>query len=161
MTADEVREVEKFLFHEAQLADESQYSDWENLVDDDMVYWIPGGDGNYDPNKKASITYDNRSRLATRIRQLNTGARHAQLPPSPMRRLISNIEVSSPAPDEYTAFSNFLLVECRVQATHEMALWAGRTEHRLRRKPGGMKMFYKKVQLVNSTEPLPALAFIL
>jgi 3-phenylpropionate/cinnamic acid dioxygenase small subunit len=161
MSPDTIREVEAFLFKEAQLADESQYSAWEELVDDDMIYWVPIGDGNYDPNKKPSVTYDNRARLATRIRQLNTGARHAQLPVSPMRRLISNIEINSPAADEYVALSNFVIVEAQIQATHNLYVWAGRTEHRLRRKGGGLKLFYKKVHLVNAGEALPAVAFIL
>ena len=34
-------QVEAFLYKEARLADESRYSEWEALVDDDMHYWIP------------------------------------------------------------------------------------------------------------------------
>ncbi len=159
--ADEQKEVEAFLYLEARLADESHYSEWEDLVDDDMLYWVATGDGNYDPNKKVSITYDNRSRLATRIRQLNTGARHAQLPPSPMRRVISNIEIENTVADEYIVFSNFVLLEVQAQSTHNLHMWGGRTEHRLRRKDGKLKMFYKKVMLVNAAEVLPSIAFIL
>ena len=161
MTVDEQKEVEAFLYLEARLADESRYSEWEDLVDDDMMYWVPIGNGDYDPNKKVSITFDNRSRLATRIRQLNTGARHAQLPPSPMRRVVSNIEMESTGAAEYTVLSNFVLLEMQAQSTHELHIWGGRVEHRLRRKDGKLKMFYKKVMLVNAAEGVPSIAFIL
>jgi 3-phenylpropionate/cinnamic acid dioxygenase small subunit len=161
MTGDEIREIEAFLFLEARLADESRYDDWEALVDQDMVYWVPVGEGDYDPEERVSIIYDNRTRLASRIRQLNTGVRYAQTPPSPMRRLLSNIEIRKPAEDEYITFSNFILLELQVQATHNFCIWGGRVEHRIRRGANGLRMFFKKVSLVNSTEPLPTMGFLI
>ena len=38
------------------------------------------------------MIYDNRSRISTRLKQLRTGKRYAQAPPSNLRRLLSNIE---------------------------------------------------------------------
>ena len=87
------REIEAFLFLEARLADESRYAEWEALLTGDMHYWVPNGAADYDPATRLSFINDNRSRLATRIRQLQTGLRHAQTPVSPMRRLIANIEI--------------------------------------------------------------------
>ena len=37
-----------FLYLEARLADESRYLEWEALVEDDMVYWVPRGEGDFD-----------------------------------------------------------------------------------------------------------------
>ena len=157
----EYREIERFLYREAELADESRYSEWEALVDDDMYYWIPRGEGEFDRRKELSITADNRTRLANRIRQLNTGARHAQVPPSPMRRLISNIDVSKTASGEYSVRYNFALFEMRIQSTGHLQLWAGRMEFHLRRGPQGLRMFYKRVSLINGNEPIPSIGFIL
>jgi benzoate/toluate 1,2-dioxygenase beta subunit len=159
--AEERREIEDFLFKEARLADESRYTEWEALVEDDMFYWIPRGDGDWDRRKQISITADNRSRLANRIRQLNTGNRHAQLPPSPMRRLIANLEVERSSPSEFSAAYNFSLYEMRVQSTGHLQIWAGRMEFRLRRTAQGMRMFYKRVSLVNGNSPIPSIAFLL
>ena len=39
-----------------------------------------------------SVIYDNRRRISTRLKQLRTGKRYAQAPPSNLRRLLSNIE---------------------------------------------------------------------
>ncbi len=159
--AEEFREVEAFLYREARLADESRYSDWEALVDDDMYYWIPRGEGEFDRARHVSITADNRSRLANRIRQLNTGVRHAQVPPSPMRRMISNIEVFRLPEDCLRAECNFVLYELRVQSTNQLQVWPGRMQYHLRRRAGMLRMFYKRVSLVNGNAALPSIAFIL
>lgn len=155
------REVEAFLYMEARLADESRYSEWEALVDDDMFYWVPRGPENDDPDKNISITADTRARLANRIKQLNTGLRFAQVPPSPMRRLISNIEASEDSAKNLHVSCNFVLYELRVQSTHQLQVWPGRIEYRLRRKDGVLKMFFKKVILINGDMPIPSLAFII
>lgn len=84
-------EVEQFLYREARLADESDYDAWEALWTDDALYWVPVA-GTDDPARTMSVIYDNRSRIATRLKQVRTGKRYAQAPPSNLRRLVSNIE---------------------------------------------------------------------
>ncbi|MDE0495856.1 MAG: aromatic-ring-hydroxylating dioxygenase subunit beta [Acidimicrobiaceae bacterium] len=155
------RDIEAFVYLEARLADESRYDEWEALVTDDMHYWVPFGPGDYEPGTRVSYINDNRARLATRIRQLATGVHHAQDPPSSMRRVVSNIEILSAEGDEFEVGSNFVLYEHAVQATGHLRLWAGRTTYRLRPTPDGLRMAAKKVELVNSTSPLPNLPFII
>ena len=126
------------------------------------MYWVPATtDPNVDPERQISHIYDNRARIATRIKLLETGYRFSQEPASPMRRLISNIEVTRAEDGDLVAESNFLLAELAVQATHAMHLWAGRTTHRLRRVDGGLRMSRKTVHLVNASEPLPNMAFLI
>ena len=139
------------------------HEEWEALVTDDMHYWVPAGGADYDPASRLSYINDNRSRLATRIRQLKTGLRHAQTPPSAMRRLVSNVEILS-ADDtggEYQVGSNFVLYELAHQATGDIRIWAGRTIHRLRRVDGRLRIAAKRVDLVNASGPLPNLAFLI
>jgi 3-phenylpropionate/cinnamic acid dioxygenase small subunit len=157
------REIEDFLYLEARLADESQYEAWERLLADDMHYWVPKGPADYDPNQRLSYINDNRARLATRIRQLKTGLRHAQTPPSPMRRIISNIEVLAADDDAgtYTVASNFVIYELAVQAGTSLRVWPGRATHRLRRVDGGLRMSQKIVELVTGVVAQPNLAFII
>jgi 3-phenylpropionate/cinnamic acid dioxygenase small subunit len=114
-----------------------------------------------DPEKHLSHIYDNRGRLETRVRMLQSGYRYSQEPASLMRRVISNIEVRPAGPDEVVAESNFILAELAVQAKHEMHWWAGRTTHRLRRVGDTLRMCAKKVVLVNAAEPLPNLTFLI
>jgi 3-phenylpropionate/cinnamic acid dioxygenase small subunit len=161
VSAGERVEIEAFIFREARLADEGDYAGWEALVTDDMHYWVPFGPADYEPGARMSYINDNRTRLATRIRQLMTGHRHAQTPPSPMRRLISNLELLEKTELEYRVAGNFVLYELSAQATREVRVWAGRTTWQLRRTPDGLRLCRKVVELVNATEPLPTLAFII
>ncbi len=156
-------ELESFLFFEARLADESRYAEWEALVTDDVHYWVPAGPADYDPASRLSHINDNRARLATRIRQLKTGKRHAQTPPSLMRRIVSNVEILSlnEHGDEYVVGSNFVLYELAHQATGELRVWVGRATHRLRRIDGALRIAAKTVELLNAAEPIPNLAFLI
>lgn len=156
------RAVADFLYMEARLADEARYAEWLALWTDDGVYWVPATpDPGADPERHLSHIYDNRARLDTRVKLLQTGVRHSQEPASLMRRLISNIEVEAAGNDELVAGSNFVLAELAVQAKHELHWWAGRTTHRLRRVDGALRMSRKTVVLVNAAEPLPNLAFLI
>ena len=155
-------EVEQLLFLEARLADESRYEEWLALMTDDVRYWVPSGRADYDPDTRISFVNDNRNRLETRVRQLLTGVRYAQTPPSPMRRVISNLEIESTADHgTITASSNFVLYELSAQATNELRIWAGRATHEIRRVDGMLRIAAKTVELVNASQPLPTLAFLL
>jgi 3-phenylpropionate/cinnamic acid dioxygenase small subunit len=146
-----------FIYREGRLADESRYSEWEGLWDDDeAVYWIPI-DPDKDPSTHLSYIYDNRRRLASRVRQLNSGFRHAQTPPSVMRRQITNLEVVGRDERSVTIGSNFALFEQR----EVLSIWAGRYTHRIRTDGEELRLLEKVVHLVNSAAPIPTLAFLI
>jgi 3-phenylpropionate/cinnamic acid dioxygenase small subunit len=158
---DYARAVE-FLHREARLADEARYAEWLDLWTDDGVYWVPATTHPAaTPDTHISHIYDNRSRLGTRIKLLQSGHRYSQEPASLMRRLVSNIELTRAVGDELVVESNFLLAELAIQAKHEMHWWVGRTTHHLRTVDGTLKMSHKKVVLVNAAEPLPNLSFLI
>lgn len=162
VSVEERLEIEEFLALEARFADESRYSDWEALVDDDMIYWVPTAEGAIlPPGDKISIIFDNRQRVATRIRQLNTGKRHSQVPVSPMIRAQTNFLVEATGADTYTVFCTQILYEFRIQSTRELATWPARVEYRLRRHGDGLKMCFKGVFLVSASDALPGLPFII
>ena len=158
---EEYREVCDLLYLEARYADNAQYDEWESLLADDMEYWVPINRDNPDPNTQLSLLYDNRARVGTRIRMLKTGVRHAQVPPSPMARLISNVLVERLNDNEYKVSSNFMLGELQIQSTKDLHWWVGSLEHVLRRVDGTLKIARKRVNLINSQEAVPALAFLI
>jgi benzoate/toluate 1,2-dioxygenase beta subunit len=150
-------EAEAFLFREARYADEHRYHEWESLWTDDAVYWVPANEDDGDPTTTMSIIFDNRARIGTRIKQLHSGKRHAQNPPSHLRRMISNVELLESGGLQALVGANFLIVESRARGTQ---LWAGRSEHGLRRTPEGLRMSRKKVMLVDLDRALHTLAFL-
>ena len=153
----DIRDVERFLFREARLADEFDLDAWEALWTDDGVYWVPAaGD---DPDTQMSVIFDNRSRIGLRVRQLKTGKRHSQIPRSRMRRVVSNVEIMGAEDNGDTIVeANFVLVESRVRGRE---IWAGRYTYRLRPVGGQLRMSYKKVDLVDRDHDLPNMSFLI
>jgi 3-phenylpropionate/cinnamic acid dioxygenase small subunit len=145
-----------FVYREARLADEARYSEWEALWDEDAAYWVPMSP-DADPETQVSYINDNRTRIRSRVAQLNTGVRHSQTPPSVLRRTVSNFEVSETRGDTVTVGSNFILAEYRFDLT----LWAGRYLHTIRRTEAGLRLAGKTVHLVNAGGPIPTMAFLI
>lgn len=152
-----LEDVTRFIYREARLQDEHRYDDWEALWTDDGVYWVPANGDGGDPEQVMSIIYDNRSRIALRIRQYHTGKRFSQTPQSRLRRLVSNIEIDEDDGHELAVGCNMLIFE---NQTRGDVLWAARTEYRLRRVDGALRMVRKKVSLVNNQDALYSMAFL-
>jgi 3-phenylpropionate/cinnamic acid dioxygenase small subunit len=152
------REVESFLYREGYLQDRHEYDAWEALWTEDGVYWIPANGDEMDPEREMSIIYDNRSRIALRIRQLHTGRRLAQEPKSSLVRVISNVEVVNAAASEIEVRANAIIFESTARRD---TIWGTRCEYLLRRLDGALWMARKKVMLVNNAKALPTLAFLI
>jgi benzoate/toluate 1,2-dioxygenase subunit beta len=157
MTIDRHR-VEQFLFHEAQLMDESRFDEWLALWGEPALYWVPSNRDEIDPRREISLIYDDSVRLQLRVARLKSGFAHAQEPRSRMRRLISNLEIEAASGNEIIVHSNFILAELR---RGKQDLFAGRTTHRLRDEGGTLKMISKKVRLINNDEPIDNLTFLI
>jgi len=163
------RAVEAFIFHETQLADESRYEQWEQLWAADGTYWVPLTPYD-DPYQDTSIIFDNRNRIAIRIRQLVEGRRPTQTPKSRVRRVVSNIELVDahteldlpeqlgPGHWDLGAHANFVGVEAHEDRRN---LIAGRTTYGLRRDGESFQLVFKRVELVDSDLPLRTLSFLL
>jgi 3-phenylpropionate/cinnamic acid dioxygenase small subunit len=151
--------VTAFIYKEARLQDEHQYEAWEALWTDDGVYWMPANGHDIDPEKEMSIIYDNRSRIALRVKQLLTGKHFTQTPQSRLRHLVSNIELMDQvAGGDIAVASNSLVFESSLR---DDTIWAARNEYRLRYIDGELRMAYKKVTLVNNDKALYTLSFLI
>lgn len=153
-----LEDVTQFIIHEARLQDEHQYDAWESLWTDDGLYWVPANEDDIDPEQKMSILYDNRSRIALRIRQFHTGKRFSQTPQSRLRRLVSNVEVLSDDGREIVVAANALVFESQTRGD---TIWASRNEYTLRRDGDALRMARKKVMLVNNHQALYSMAFLI
>ena len=153
-----LEDVTQFVYQEARLQDNHDYDAWEALWTDDGIYWIPANGEGTDPDNEMSIIYDNRSRIALRVKQFHTGKRFSQTPQSRLRRLVSNIEILSSEGEEVVVTANAMVFE---SATRGDQIWASRNEYRLRREGGAFRMAGKKVILVNNEKPLWTLSFLI
>jgi 3-phenylpropionate/cinnamic acid dioxygenase small subunit len=148
---------ELFLIHEVHLLDERRFRDWMNLFTDDGTYWVPAVPNQESPFNQASLFYDDRQLMKTRIERLEHPLIHAQTPPSQTVHLVSNVTIESQneSKGEVLIASNVLMVEYRQD---NQRLFAGRQLHRLRRDGGGWRIVSKRVDLANCQAAFEAIA---
>lgn len=164
--------VGDLLIHEASLLDEADYSGWLEMWCEDGWYWIPANGEGRDPNRDVSLVFDDREQLASRVRRLESGLVHSQMPPSRMTHVISNVRAvdphlmdpKGPGPwpgidaDAVTVRSNFVITEAR---KGRIKVWAGHADHRLVPDGSGYRISAKKVVLLDNDQFLPSMSFIL
>jgi 3-phenylpropionate/cinnamic acid dioxygenase small subunit len=141
------REIEQFLFREAELLDHRQYAEWLSLFAEDGVYWMPAGQDDIDPQKETSLIFDDRKALGDRVARLLHPAAHSQTPPSRTRHLIGNIVLGEAEPASLHVGSNFAIMESRLGVQR---WWGGHADHHLRRDAGDWRIVRKKVCLINN-----------
>lgn len=151
-------EVSQFIYQEARLQDNHEYDAWEALWTDDGIYWIPANGDGGDPEQEMSIIYDNRSRITLRVRQFHTGKRHSQSPRSPLRRVISNVEILENDGTNLVVTANAIVFEAHARGD---TIWGSRNEYRLRREGDTLRMAGKKVVLTNNGRAIYSMAFLI
>jgi 3-phenylpropionate/cinnamic acid dioxygenase small subunit len=159
MAADGQRRAafEDFIIHEARLLDERRFREWMELFADDGTYWVPAAPDQKNPFDQASLFYDDRELMKTRIERLEHPRIHVQTPPSRTAHLVGNVvvEESDAGKDEFLVASTFIMVEYRDEAQR---LFAGRQRHRLRRHGDDFRIVQKRVDLINCDSAFEAMA---
>src|SRR5215510_3393410 len=149
--------VENFLFHEAALLDARRFRDWMALFADDGTYWVPAVPDQASPFDQASLFYDDRELMKTRVDRLEHPLIHVQTPPSRTAHLVGNVivEQADAAKGEFVVGSTVIMVEYRDDAQR---MFAGRQHHRLRRVGAGFRIVQKRVDLINCDSAFEAIA---
>ncbi|WP_063043875.1 3-phenylpropionate/cinnamic acid dioxygenase subunit beta [Nocardia pseudovaccinii] len=154
-------EVEQFYFLEAELLDDGRFTDWLELLDDDLDYWMPTRTNRLRRQQALSIAArgeaayyeETKESLTWRIRRFDSGMAWAEDPPSRTRHLVTNVVVHHVDPDEHTGFgsddllvrSAFLVYRNRLQ--HEQNVFAGQRIDILRRTETGLRVARRTILL--------------
>jgi 3-phenylpropionate/cinnamic acid dioxygenase small subunit len=151
------RPFEDFVLHEARLLDARRFRDWMGLFADDGTYWVPAVPDQPSPFDQASLFYDDRDLMKTRIDRLEHPRIHVQTPPSRTAHLVANVvvEEADETKGEYLVGSTFIMVEYRED---RQRLFAGRQHHRLRRDGDSFHIVQKRVDLINCDSAFEAMA---
>jgi 3-phenylpropionate/cinnamic acid dioxygenase small subunit len=148
---------ELFIIHEAKLLDERRFRDWMELFTEDGAYWVPAAPNQESPFNHASLFYDDRTLMKTRIDRLEHPRIHIQTPPSRTAHMVGNtlIERIDEAKGEIEVSSNVMMVEYRDE---NQRIFAGRQFHHLRRTGDSYKIILKRVNLINCDSAFDAMA---
>ncbi|SRR5579875_274698 len=151
------REVEDFLYYEADLLDERRYEEWLTLLTDDIRYWmpirknVPYRDERGDITGEEDIAWidDDKATLTKRVRQIMTGVHWAEEPASRICHIISNVRLVEPGvaldANELVVGSRFCVYRNRVET--ETDFLVGRRQDTLRRIDGALKLARRKIIL--------------
>jgi ethylbenzene dioxygenase subunit beta len=149
--------LQDFIVHEARLLDERRFHDWMALFAEDGTYWVPAVPAQPSPFDQASLFYDDRELMRTRIERLEHPRIHVQTPPSRTAHLVGNVLVESvdEGKGEYVVGSTVSMVEYRDE---QQRVFAGRQHHRLRRDGVSFRIVQKRVDLINCDSAFEAIA---
>jgi len=134
------REIQQFLYMEAELLDDRKWSDWIKLIAEDIHYHMPvrrnvkfGEQQRENSDSESEISWfdEGYATLAGRVRQLNTGIHWSEEPFSRVRHIVTNVQVVSIEGDEVNVRSRFFVYQNRLR--DEVNLFVGKREDRLRR----------------------------
>ena len=149
-------ELEAFLVHEALLLDHRRFREWTMLFAEDGTYWVPAVPGQQSPLDQASLFYDDRELMRTRVERLEHPRIHVQTPPSRTAHLVGSVVIEkADAAGECVVGSTVIMVEYRDE---QQRLFAGRQHHRLRREGTSWRIVQKRVDLINCDSAFEAMA---
>ena len=150
-------QFELFLIHEGRLLDDRRFEEWMELFTEDGLYWIPSTPNQADPYKIASLFFDDRELMKTRIDRLRHPRIHIQTPPSRTNHMVSNVivEEADEATGTYLVSSSMLMSECRLDIQRH---FIGRQFHRIERAGDSFRIRLKRVHLINCDSPFEAMA---
>lgn len=131
VNGDLLREVEQFLFKEAQLLDSLKFEEWADLFTSDGVYQVPPTDlPHADARSALFLINDDRFRITERAKRLKKTEAHAEYPASRTCRIVSNVTAAPLDDSRIEAASNFVVYRSR---SGRLDMYPGRSVYVLER----------------------------
>ena len=154
------REIEEFLYDEANLLDERRFKDWLDTLADDLRYFMPmeynvkfGEHATRELTRREQhMSWFNEGKwsIGKRVEQISTGVHWAEEPLSRVCRLVSNvqlktIETNDAGQLEVDVSSRFLIYQNRCE--YEQYFFVGDRFDRVRRTPEGWKLAEREIRI--------------
>lgn len=154
------REIEEFLYDEANMLDERRFHEWLDTLAEDLTYFMPM-EYNVKAGEHATRELTTREKqmswfnegkwtLTKRAEQILTGVHWAEEPLSRVCRLVSNvqlknIETNNSGELEVATSSRFLIYQNRCE--YEEYFFVGDRIDRMRRTADGWKLASREVRI--------------
>ena len=149
---------ELFLIQEAALLDARRFRDWMALFAEDGTYWVPAVPNQDSPFNQASLFYDDRELMKTRVDRLEHPRIHVQTPPSRTAHLDRQHGRRAGRRGEGRISRRLDRDHGRVPGRRHQRVFAGRQHHRLRREGASFRIVQKRVDLINCDSAFEAMA---
>jgi len=145
------REVEQFLYRQAELLDDKRWQAWIDLFDDAGVYWMPVTREQTDWEGSPSIFAEDKLMMEIRKGRVSHPNAWSQAPMWETNHVVSHVAIESVKGDEIVVRSRFHLMELR---RDQIRHFGGRYRHTLvRDAQGQLRIRLQRVDLFNSQAP--------
>jgi 3-phenylpropionate/cinnamic acid dioxygenase small subunit len=149
--ADLQREVEQFLYRQAELLDGKHWQAWIDLFAEDGVYWMPIAEEQVEWEGSPSIFAEDKLMMEIRKGRITHPNAWSQAPLWATNHLVSHIALESADAIEIVVRSRFHMMELR---RDEIRHFGGRYRHTLvRDAAGALRIRLQRVDLFNSQAP--------
>lgn len=154
------REIEEFLYDEANLLDDRQFNEWIDTLAEDLEYFMPM-EYNVKAGEHARREFTTREKqmswfnegkwtLTKRAEQIMTGVHWAEEPLSRVSRLVSNVQlmamqVNDDGDLEVDVSSRFLTYQNRCE--YEQYFFVGDRKDRVRKTADGWKLCRREIRI--------------
>jgi benzoate/toluate 1,2-dioxygenase beta subunit len=160
MTQVSLSEAYELLAREAHLLDDRDYEGWLRLFTEDCLYWMPIDPLSEDGTMRLNVIYDDRARMEDRVVRLTSGSAYTEEPISLTARTFSALQLEPAGEDDNAGVavrSNFQMVSYR---SGEQRVYGGWYRHLLVRQGDKLLIAEKRVTLLGSDAPQPAMTFL-
>ena len=150
--ADPIREIEQFLYRQAECLDARDWQGFIELFADDGIYWVPADPAQTTGDGVPSIFYEDRDLMSVRMRRLGHPRAWSQKTEWGTNHVVSNVvvEKADAKTGDIVARSRFHMMEFRNDVTRH---FAGSYIHHLKKTKGGYRIKLQRVDMVNAQGP--------
>lgn len=149
--ADLQREVEQFLYRQAELLDDKHWQTWMDCFADDGLYWMPARPEQTTWDGTPSIFIEDKLLMEVRKGRVMHPNAWSQAPLWETNHVVSHVAIESAGPQEIVVRSRFHMMELRRDSIRH---FGGRYRHTLMRDAAGaLKIKLQRVDLFNAQAP--------
>ncbi len=146
--ADVQREVEQFVYRQAELLDAKHWQAWIDLFDDQGVYWMPVMRAQTEWEGSPSIFAEDKLMMEIRKGRVSHPNAWSQAPMWETNHLVSHVALESVSPTTIQVRARFHMMELR---RDDVRHFGGSYRHTLVRDAGGaLRIRLQRVDLFNS-----------
>lgn len=140
-----IRDVEQFLYLEAELLDDWRLPEWADLYTDDAVYEVASPNSSNpktaSPANSLFLVSDRKDRITGRATRLLKRTAHAEYPHSKTRHLVTNVRLVSSEGNEARVKANFCVYRTKEEHT---VIYMGEYHYTLVQTPAGIRVRAKR-----------------
>lgn len=148
--SDLLREVEQFLYHQAELLDGKHWQAWIDLFTEDGLYWMPVSADQTDWLSWPSIFVEDKPLMAIRMGRVTHPNAWSQAPLWATNHLVSHVTIESTDGDILVVRSRFHMMELRRDTIRH---FGGSYRHTIVRTAAGLRIRQQRVDLFNAQAP--------